>query len=281
MDNFLNWPDLLQFPKADDMSPLRMFTRDNSSFNDLSYSFISSSYKLDLDEQGIRKGYDKKEEYFSELEKEAEITFNQGPTFKYPEVSSIASFYEATTKNESKSGAPSKIDLLDKVPSSIQDDQTSLLSQVSNEYSVVRKEDHTKSAISSEKSFDGDTPSQNKVNNSCKYPTGDEPRKIDEGDLIFLIRKVNKKTNTSVLLTKHRKKITMCPHKTLEYYAKGMCKNCYHNKGKRSKKATKCEHTQRDHYAKGLCKNCYLHFFHIKKKQRKASTVVSDSVSQS
>jgi hypothetical protein len=50
-----------------------------------------------------------------------------------------------------------------------------------------------------------------------------------------------------------------------------MCKNCYHNKGKRSKKASKWEHTDRDHYAKGLCKNCYLHYFHIKKKQRKAS----------
>ena len=96
---------------------------------------------------------------------------------------------------------------------------------------------------------------------------------IDEGNLVFLIRKIDRKTNKSKLLTKHRKTITKCAHKSLEYYAKGMCKNCYHNKGKRSKKATKCAHLNRDHYAKGLCKNCYLHFFHIKKKQRKASAL--------
>lgn len=281
MDNFLNWPDLLQHSNTDEFGSLRMFTRDQSDFEDLYDSFISSNFNMDYDGQSLRKSYDKKEEYFSELEKEVEITFTEGPSFKHPEMSMVASFYGSITKTESKSGAPSKIDLLDKVPSSIQDDQTSLLSQVSNEYSVVRKEDPTKSVTTSVKSYDGDTPTQNKVNNSCQYPTGDELRKIDEGDLVFLIRKVNKKTNTSVLLTKHRKKITKCPHKTLEYYAKGMCKNCYHNKGQRSKRATKCEHTQRDHYAKGLCKNCYLHFFHIKKKQRKASTVVSDSVSQS
>mmetsp|Transcript_12714 Transcript_12714/g.14316 ORF Transcript_12714/g.14316 Transcript_12714/m.14316 type:complete len:152 (+) Transcript_12714:392-847(+) len=94
---------------------------------------------------------------------------------------------------------------------------------------------------------------------------------IDEGSLVFLIRKIDRKTKKSTLLTKHRKKITKCSHKTLEYYAKGMCKNCYHNKGIRSKKASNCDHKERDHYAKGLCKNCYLHFFHIKKKERKAS----------
>ena len=36
---------------------------------------------------------------------------------------------------------------------------------------------------------------------------------------------------------KHRKKIINCSHVTEEYYAKGMCKNCYHNKG-RTKLAT-------------------------------------------
>lgn len=48
---------------------------------------------------------------------------------------------------------------------------------------------------------------------------------FDEGSLIFLIRKIDRKTKKSVLLTKHRKKITKCSHVDLEYYAKGMCKN--------------------------------------------------------
>jgi len=49
-----------------------------------------------------------------------------------------------------------------------------------------------------------------------------------------------------------------CPHKDLPYYAKGMCKNCYHSQG-RSKKSSLCEHAlERKLYAKGLCKACYL-----------------------
>lgn len=108
----------------------------------------------------------------------------------------------------------------------------------------------------------------------------EDSRKLDEGSLIFLIRKVDRRTNKSVLLTKHRKKITKCPHVELEYYAKGMCKNCYHNKGTKSKKAFKCTHVDRDHYAKGLCKNCYLHFFHIKKKQRKESVTLSSTMQE-
>lgn len=104
--------------------------------------------------------------------------------------------------------------------------------------------------------------------------------KLGEESLVFLIRKIDRKTNKSILLTKHRKKITKCSHVELEYYAKGMCKNCYHNKGTKSKKAFKCVHHQRDHYAKGLCKNCYLHFFHIKKKQRKESTTLSFTIQE-
>jgi len=111
-------------------------------------------------------------------------------------------------------------------------------------------------------------------------PKKEAVEKTDEESLIFLIRKVDRKTKKSKLLTKHRKRITKCEHRHLEYYAKGMCKNCYHNKGKRSKKASKCQHLDRGHYAKGLCKNCYLHFFHIKKKakRREASCSAQSSI---
>ena len=60
---------------------------------------------------------------------------------------------------------------------------------------------------------------------------------------------------------KHRNEITKCPHVDGIYYASGMCKNCYHSKG-RNKMATLCEHTDRKLYARGICKACYLREYH-------------------
>lgn len=57
------------------------------------------------------------------------------------------------------------------------------------------------------------------------------------------------------------KKITDCPHKNATFYSKGMCRNCYHARG-RKKPATMCEHTNKPNYALGLCKNCYLRGYH-------------------
>lgn len=54
-----------------------------------------------------------------------------------------------------------------------------------------------------------------------------------------------------------KKKVIECPHTDKRYYAKGMCVNCYHRRG-RTKKAWKCAHTRKMHYSKGLCKFCYL-----------------------
>ena len=48
-----------------------------------------------------------------------------------------------------------------------------------------------------------------------------------------------------------------CPHTDRRYYAKGMCVNCYHRRG-RTKMAWNCPHTRKTHYSKGLCKYCYL-----------------------
>jgi hypothetical protein len=60
------------------------------------------------------------------------------------------------------------------------------------------------------------------------------------------------------MMTKHRKMIKKCPHlSTAPYYANGMCKNCYHNHG-RKKLAFNCPHSERLLYAKGNCKSCYL-----------------------
>lgn len=60
---------------------------------------------------------------------------------------------------------------------------------------------------------------------------------------------------------KKGKSNTACPHKDRKHYAKGMCNNCYHKKG-RSKLAHNCPHKDRPLYAKGKCQFCYLHFYH-------------------
>ncbi len=69
------------------------------------------------------------------------------------------------------------------------------------------------------------------------------------------------------LLQKKRKKSTKvidnCPHTNLPHYAKGMCSNCYHTRG-RNKAPWNCPHKDKFHYALGLCQNCYQ-FKYIKR----------------
>lgn len=68
-------------------------------------------------------------------------------------------------------------------------------------------------------------------------------------------------------LCKKRKKATRvvdnCPHTNLPHYAKGMCSNCYHTRG-RNKAPWKCPHTEKFHYALGLCQNCYQYTYNKK-----------------
>ena len=59
---------------------------------------------------------------------------------------------------------------------------------------------------------------------------------------------------------------TNCPHKEEKYYAKGMCYNCYHRKG-RVMKATECPHSERTKYALGMCNNCYQNYRIASKKK--------------
>ena len=71
-------------------------------------------------------------------------------------------------------------------------------------------------------------------------------------------------TSPPVIPVKGRKVINMCAHVDKQYYCKGMCKNCYHSKG-REKLAFKCEHRDRKLYARGFCKACYLREHHTAK----------------
>ena len=67
---------------------------------------------------------------------------------------------------------------------------------------------------------------------------------------------------------KKRKQVTACPHVDAEYYAKGMCRNCYHSQG-RQKQAASCPHGgERKLYAKGMCKACYLRQYNKQKKDQ-------------
>ena len=84
-------------------------------------------------------------------------------------------------------------------------------------------------------------------------------------ELLPLIKEVkcnsdDKTTSHKLILGKKKKRATKmctaCPHKYAIHYAKNMCSNCYHIKG-RSKKPWNCSHVNKSHYALGLCQNCY------------------------
>ena len=64
-----------------------------------------------------------------------------------------------------------------------------------------------------------------------------------------------------------KKDMFLCPHLDKKHYAKNMCHNCYHRKGK-SKMATACSHTNKPHYSVGLCQNCYLAQYYLKRKKK-------------
>ena len=55
---------------------------------------------------------------------------------------------------------------------------------------------------------------------------------------------------------RNQKYCDACPHHNAPHYAKGMCSNCYHSRG-RQKKPWNCPHSNKFHYALGLCQNCY------------------------
>jgi len=112
----------------------------------------------------------------------------------------------------------------------------------------------------------------NRIFPVCSRTSAKVPCPIEtDGRLVFNIRRYSKKNKKYVLLTKHRKVVTKCVHTNSEYYAKGMCKKCYHNKGERGKYAKVCGHTNLYHYALGLWKGWYLTKYH-KERKSKAST---------
>ena len=125
--------------------------------------------------------------------------------------------------------------------------------------------------------------SQEKVNNKKNNNNNKTPKKINsiEISLISLLNaisefnesninsekteksdEINKEDNLNImeLLTQKTKRnikyCNACPHHNAPHYAKGMCSNCYHSRG-RQKKPWNCPHSNKFHYALGLCQNCY------------------------
>jgi len=98
-----------------------------------------------------------------------------------------------------------------------------------------------------------------KINPESYHPTIRKRKSFNknEGKLIFKITRINRTTHKEKVITKTKRIISKCPHTSLKYYAKGMCKKCYHSFG-REKKAYVCGHSNKPLYAKGFCKQCYL-----------------------
>lgn len=77
---------------------------------------------------------------------------------------------------------------------------------------------------------------------------------------------INTNLNNSIkikneMLSKRRsrkvlKQVTNCVHIEAKHYAKNMCNNCYHSKG-RNKRAWACSHNDKPLYALGVCQSCY------------------------
>ena len=65
-----------------------------------------------------------------------------------------------------------------------------------------------------------------------------------------------------------RRPILNCPHTERKHYAKNMCQNCYHRRGK-TKMAYACGHPNKSHYSSGMCQNCYLAKYYLKRKEKK------------
>ena len=71
-----------------------------------------------------------------------------------------------------------------------------------------------------------------------------------QGDSYAVMELLTQKTK------RNQKYCNACPHHNAPHYAKGMCSNCYHSRG-RKKKPWNCPHANKFHYALGLCQNCY------------------------
>ena len=96
-------------------------------------------------------------------------------------------------------------------------------------------------------SSDSNSTSKKGVSNINDSESSDSEK---QGDSYAVMELLSQKTK------RNQKYCNACPHHNAPHYAKGMCSNCYHSRG-RKKKPWKCPHLNKFHYAHGLCQNCY------------------------
>jgi len=72
-----------------------------------------------------------------------------------------------------------------------------------------------------------------------------------------------KKVMRKKITKRKKKRHNVCGHPEKEHYAKNLCYNCYHRRG-RTKKPWKCNHERM--YARGLCQNCYINDYNRKRR---------------
>jgi len=118
---------------------------------------------------------------------------------------------------------------------------------------------------SKEKNLNSDLNLKNEESNKNESYSSESEKQEDDYAMVELLTQKTKR---------NQKYCYACPHHNALHYAKGMCSNCYHSRG-RKKKPWKCPHLNKFHYAHGLCQNCYQ--MKYMKKQNDGGAKVSQS----
>jgi hypothetical protein len=91
----------------------------------------------------------------------------------------------------------------------------------------------------------------------------DEETKELEPEPVLELKPIKKNIIRKKISKRKRRKSNVCGHLDRDHYAKNLCYNCYHRKG-RTKKPWNCSHDRL--YAQGLCQNCYINEYNRKKR---------------
>ena len=231
MEHFISDGYEMQGPLFDDENPLDSLIIESPNSIEMPDEYFTFTKENDESKKEDNEYYDKKKSLFPNLEDEPEC--NEA---EFPEIIKIKHKYSHHHLIPPEEGAfidehaVNKFQNIYKVPVSVQLDQVSMISQVSIDSPKTHNKVHSEFGLLSDSSKDNFSKSNCENSTQMNIKKWKETKKVGEqieeepsdGSLVFIIRRINKRTNTSVLLTKHRKKITKCSHRDQEYYAKGM-----------------------------------------------------------
>lgn len=166
MENMFKAPDLLKKESSGDLSPLKFFVNSPVKIPEIPVEYFSSFGELVNHREDSNECYAKHLGYFSELEKEVEMSFNNLSDHIEERDSLTDSLFNDLTKDESKSSALSKFNLMNKQPSSTQVDQISVISEFSSDESEESEITTEKLCPEERKSADGEHLTIKPLNNS-------------------------------------------------------------------------------------------------------------------